>query len=160
LPRTEQLSRGAAGGVRNTPIAGDLRRFHSGHYNVAPGTPATTQRARRPMHRLRRSSPRRHFRVPATAIRWRQGYVRRRRTCRHSAELRAILAPSRRGMLQVSRRHAGVPADCRSAPDMRLQRLQLHHLPRPHGQIKEYSRKDLCLQCHTGAPTMAGTLHP
>lgn len=25
----------------------------------------------------------------------------------------------------------------------------------PHGQIKEYSRKDLCLQCHTGAPTMA-----
>ena len=25
----------------------------------------------------------------------------------------------------------------------------------PHGQIKESSRKDLCLSCHTGAPTMA-----
>jgi len=25
----------------------------------------------------------------------------------------------------------------------------------PHGQIKEESRKDLCLQCHKGAPTMA-----
>jgi DmsE family decaheme c-type cytochrome len=25
----------------------------------------------------------------------------------------------------------------------------------PHGQIKEESRKDLCLKCHTGAPTMA-----
>jgi DmsE family decaheme c-type cytochrome len=25
----------------------------------------------------------------------------------------------------------------------------------PHGQILEYSRKDLCLKCHTGAPTMA-----
>ncbi len=25
----------------------------------------------------------------------------------------------------------------------------------PHGQIKEYSRKDLCLSCHNGAPTMA-----
>jgi DmsE family decaheme c-type cytochrome len=25
----------------------------------------------------------------------------------------------------------------------------------PHGQILEYSRKDLCLSCHTGAPTMA-----
>ncbi len=25
----------------------------------------------------------------------------------------------------------------------------------PHGQIKDSSRKDLCLSCHTGAPTMA-----
>ena len=25
----------------------------------------------------------------------------------------------------------------------------------PHGQILESSRKDLCLSCHTGAPTMA-----
>jgi DmsE family decaheme c-type cytochrome len=25
----------------------------------------------------------------------------------------------------------------------------------PHGQIKEYTRKELCLTCHTGVPTMA-----
>ena len=98
---------------------------HRGHYNVPPGTPATTEpgdagdpsdgrsgEATRPISRDNDPSAKKP--KPALAP-------------RH-------FAPSGRSragrLLSLPLRHAGLAADRRPAPDLRPQRLQLHHLPR------------------------------
>jgi DmsE family decaheme c-type cytochrome len=123
---------------------------HRGHYNVPPGTPATTEPQDSTFH------PPRSLVTPAafTAL------------AEDESKKKSKL-PSLRG----SSNHLGAvaPGLCyRCHGDMTdLQRIAGPHqicgpngfncttCHDPHGNIKESSRKDLCLSCHKGAPTMA-----
>lgn len=131
---------------------------HRGHYNVPEGTPATTEPGAESMlQRLPRV-------VPTASLQGQeqdkspvgQGYVRPTKNL-----------PSLRGTSQ----HLGAvaPNICyRCHCDMQeYQQIAGPHqicgpngfncttCHDPHGQILESSRKDLCLTCHNGAPTMA-----
>jgi DmsE family decaheme c-type cytochrome len=130
---------------------------HVAHYNVPAGTPATTEPATTTM-----TAP-----LPVIAVAADQvaadgdkagdkGYVRPAKNL-----------PSLRG----TSHHLGAvsPGSCyRCHTDMRVfQEIAGPHqicgpnnfncttCHDPHGQIKEGTRKDLCLQCHSGTPTMA-----
>ena len=119
---------------------------HRGHYNVAPGTPATKV---------------------ADAATWPDGrhgeldpaQRQRRREAEAALAARHVPSPWRDGagnLLSLPWRHAGIPADRRPAPDLRAQRLQLHHLPRsarPDPRI-DAERFVPAMPC-ADAPTMA-----
>jgi len=121
---------------------------HRGHYNVPYGTPATT--------------------APGEAALSLDGMARLA-----SLRLAAEPAPAKTDLpsLRGSSRHlaAVAPNICfRCHCDMRdMQAVAGPHqicgpnglncttCHDPHGVLREYGRKDLCLCCHTGAPTMA-----
>jgi DmsE family decaheme c-type cytochrome len=121
---------------------------HRGHYNVPPGTPATA--------------------VPGQASLAISGPVKLA-----SMRLTAEPAPAKPELpsLRGTTNHLGAiaPNICyRCHCDKQdLQRIAGPHqicgpngfncttCHNPHGALKEYSRKDLCLTCHNGAPTMA-----
>jgi DmsE family decaheme c-type cytochrome len=125
---------------------------HRAHYNVPPGTPATSEPGQT-QFAPDQSIIQTGFHNVANQD---QGYTKPAKNL-----------PSLRG---TSRNLAAVaPGICyRCHTDKReLQEIAGPHqicgpngfncttCHDPHGQIKEESRKDLCLQCHQGAPTMA-----
>jgi DmsE family decaheme c-type cytochrome len=129
---------------------------HRGHYNVPPGTPATTEPGATTMQRLPGAATMVTYQTSGQGNAGGQGYKPPARNL-----------PSLRGTSQ----HMGAvaPGVCyRCHGDMQdLQQIAGPHqicgpngfncttCHDPHGQILETSRKDLCLKCHTGAPTMA-----
>lgn len=131
---------------------------HRGHYNVPPGTPATTEPgAEAGLRQFPALGVTTAFQAAAEGNKADgQGYVRPAKNL-----------PSLRGT--SSHLGAVAPGICyRCHCDMQeYQRIAGPHqicgpngfncttCHDPHGQIKEETRKDLCLQCHTGAPTMA-----
>jgi DmsE family decaheme c-type cytochrome len=121
---------------------------HRGHYNVPPGTPATTQQ-------VAESMPGQGVRAQLVSY-------------EQVADPKKDMLPSLRGTSY----HLGAvaPNVCyRCHGDMQeLQRVAGPHqicgpngfncttCHDPHGKIREESRTDLCLQCHNGSnPTMA-----
>ncbi len=123
---------------------------HRGHYNVPPVTPAVTE-------------PKEALAVPA---------MRATLVSYNAAEDAKKNLPSLRG----TSHHLGA-----MAPDLCLKcHCDMRDLLRiagphqiggpngfncttchdPHGQIREYTRKDLCLTCHKGAPPWPGTPRP
>jgi DmsE family decaheme c-type cytochrome len=123
---------------------------HRGHYNVPPGTPTTTE----PQAAVPLGDPKMVL----------TGYQADAGPKKDPAKANL---PSLRGTSQ----HLGAvaPGVClRCHGGMRaLQEIAGPHqiggpngfncttCHDPHGQIRESSRKDLCLSCHNGAPTMA-----
>ena len=115
---------------------------HRAHYNVPEGTPATTE---------------------PTA----QNGVQEFRLAAHHAAPQAPAMPSLRG----TSNHLGAVAPnicykCHGDMQQYQEIAGPHQIcgPNgfncttchdPHGKIREETRKDLCLQCHKGAPTMA-----
>jgi hypothetical protein len=130
---------------------------HRGHYNVPPGTPATTTPgAAAGLQRLPSPGIATAYQGPAGNTGSAKEYVRPKK------EL-----PSLRG----TSNHLGAvaPGICYKChcDKQELQQIAGPHqicgpngfncttCHDPHGKIKESSRKDLCLSCHSGAPTMA-----
>ena len=136
---------------------------HRGHYNVAPGTPATTTPGMTAdLQRLPPAVMATSFQVPVAGTpAGPQGYVPPKKNL-----------PSIRGMSN----HLGAiaPGICyRCHADKRvLQEIAGPHqicgdngfncttCHDPHGQLKEYGQKDLCLTCHTGADHGLAFLNP
>jgi DmsE family decaheme c-type cytochrome len=131
---------------------------HRGHYNVPPGTPATTEPGAETMLR----------RLPGTvtAVSFQgqeeanaapgQGYVRPtknlpslRGTSQHLGAVAPNVCYRCHGDMQQYQEVAGPHQIC--GPNG-FNCTTCHDA---HGQLLEKSRGELCLQCHTGAPTMA-----
>lgn len=125
---------------------------HRGHYNVPPGTPATTE----PQSAMRTPRPR------ATLVSLNAALDDTLKKPAGAAKL-----PSLRG----TSHHMGAvaPGLCFSchADKTELAKIAGPHqicgpngfncttCHDPHGHVKESTRRDLCLSCHKGAPTMA-----
>lgn len=123
---------------------------HRGHYNVPPGTPVTNDA---------KDSARRGYLLKLTA------YDESR------AEDKKGSDKANRPSLRGTSNHLGAvsPDTCYRCHGDKADLQQIagpHQIcgPNgfncntchdPHGNLKEFSRKDLCLGCHTGAPTMA-----
>jgi DmsE family decaheme c-type cytochrome len=127
---------------------------HRGHYNVPPGTPPTTE-PETAMQRVDR---------PQIAL---TGYQNAEPGAAPGAAVANGQLPSLKGtshnMGAVS---PGICYKCHCEKQELQQIAGPHQIcgPNgfncttchdPHGKIKEESRKELCLSCHTGAPTMA-----
>ena len=131
---------------------------HRGHYNVPPGTPATTiPGATADLQRLPPLVVATSFQTAAAgATGSGQGYVPPKKNLpllRGTSNHLGAVAPGicyrchcdKRVLQEIAGPHQICGSNgfnCTTCHD-------------PHGQIKESSRKDLCLSCHTGAPTMA-----
>ncbi len=132
---------------------------HRGHYNVPPGTPATVQPGETAVHRLPPVQTVAQVSYQAASeskAAGGQGYVRPTKSLpslRGTSQQFGAVAPGVcykcHGDMQEFQKIAGPHQIC--GPNG-FNCTTCHD---PHGQIKEYSRKDLCLTCHTGAPTMA-----
>jgi DmsE family decaheme c-type cytochrome len=136
---------------------------HRGHYNVPPGTPATTEPGETAMQRAPLPESMAGL-VTMTAF---QG------TANGKAVLGQGYVPPKQNLpsLRGTSNHLGAvaPGICYRCHGDKADLQQIagpHQIcgPNgfncttchdPHGRIKEYGRKDLCLTCHTGAPTMA-----
>jgi len=120
---------------------------HRGHYDVPPGTPATTQ--------------------PGESSTWPDGRSLHLTGLSAGAQEKKPALPSLRG----TSRHLGAVAPnlcykCHCDMQVFQQIAGPHQIcgvngfncttcHDAHGQILEATRKDQCLKCHTGAPTMA-----
>jgi predicted CXXCH cytochrome family protein len=123
---------------------------HRSHYNVPPGTPATSMASTGANNEL--IMPVRFSEIPPAA---------------EEATPPTESLPSLRGTSQ----HLGAvaPNVCYQCHCEKQEFQAIAHPHQicgpngfncttchdPHGQILEYSRKDLCLTCHTGSPTAA-----
>ena len=131
---------------------------HRGHYNVPPGTPAYTEPADNAFNR----GPR----PPAALTGYQQAPDNSAPGAAQGGAANEKL-PSLRG---TSHNLGAVSPNICYKCHCDKQELQQIAGPHqicgpngfncttchdPHGQIKEESRKDLCLKCHTNAPTMA-----
>ena len=126
---------------------------HRGHYNVPPGTKPTTEPGE--------SAVQTHGTAKLTAYADAaksngQGYVKPKKnlpslkgTSDHSGAVAPAVCYRCHGDMQVYQEIAGPHQIC--GPNG-FNCTTCHDA---HGQIIEETRKDLCLKCHTGAPTMA-----
>ena len=140
---------------------------HRGHYNVPPGTPATTQPGETAVAQPGDAVVRRLPPIETvTQVTYQaasggntaggQAYVRPtknlpslRGTSQHLGAVAPGVCYKCHGDMQEFQRIAGPHQICGS------NHFNCTTCHDPHGQILESSRKDLCLSCHTGAPTMA-----
>jgi DmsE family decaheme c-type cytochrome len=129
---------------------------HRGHYDVPPGTPGYTAPSDTASHRVAN---------PQVAL---VGYQDAEKPGEAAG---AAVADGKQPSLSGTSHNLGAvsPGICyKCHGDMQeLQRIAGPHqicgpngfncttCHDPHGKIKEESRKDLCLSCHSGAPTMA-----
>ena len=90
---------------------------HNAHYNVPPGTPPTTEPGEVAQTIDGRMITPVSYQEPTADL----GAIRSCPT---------TWVPSPQRLLSLPRRQARHAADCRPAPDLRPQRIQLHHLPR------------------------------
>jgi DmsE family decaheme c-type cytochrome len=130
---------------------------HRGHYNVAPGTPATTAPGAAGLQRL---PPPGYAAAFQTAAAGNGGsakeYIRPKKdlpSLRGTSDHLGAVAPGicykchcdKQSLQQIAGPHQICGPNgfnCTTCHD-------------PHGKLRDSSRKDLCLSCHNGAPTMA-----
>ena len=137
---------------------------HRGHYNVPAGTPATTDPGGETM--LQRLPPLAAPMPPVvqTALQvvsedkasGDQGYVRPDKSLpslRGTSSNLGAVAPGICYKCHCDKRELQEIADPHQICGPNGFNCTTCH--DPHGQIKESTRKDLCLSCHSGAPTMA-----
>ncbi len=130
---------------------------HRGHYNVAPGTPPTSQPGEAAgLHRLPTVTPTALQAGGAGNAAGGQGYKPPAKglpslhgTSCHLGAIAPNICYKCHCDMQEFQQIAGPHQICGANG---FNCTTCHD---PHGQILESSRKDLCLTCHTGAPVMA-----